>query len=205
MPCAPAMAKWSPFAMSPSARRGPGAGAGGRNGTGKTTPTSSIVGITRRFGGSRALADWTSPRCAQDQRARAGDPLGATGAQHLPLADGRGKHDRGGPAGPVTVDRVYEMFPRLKERAQQFRQPALGAASSRCWRLARALTLDPRVCCSTSRPRGLVPIIVEELLRALGTITWVRRHLFDHRRAECAKDLGLAGSGCDIGTRRNRA
>ena len=44
----------------------------GRNGTGKTTLINSIVGITRRFGGSVALggADITALR--PDQRARAG-------------------------------------------------------------------------------------------------------------------------------------
>ncbi|MDB5634235.1 MAG: transporter ATP-binding protein, partial [Tardiphaga sp.] len=44
----------------------------GRNGTGKTTLINSIVGITRRFGGTVALAgtDLTSMR--PDQRARAG-------------------------------------------------------------------------------------------------------------------------------------
>src|SRR3982074_3724606 len=44
----------------------------GRNGTGKTTLINSIVGVTRRFGGSITLggADITSMR--PDQRARAG-------------------------------------------------------------------------------------------------------------------------------------
>ena len=37
----------------------------GRNGTGKTTLINSIVGITRRFGGSVALDGPTSPRCGR--------------------------------------------------------------------------------------------------------------------------------------------
>src|SRR3954453_20622922 len=73
----------------------------GRNGTGKTTLINSIVGVTRRFSGRLALdgADITTLRA--DQRARR-HRLGAAGAQHLPLPDGRGEHDGGGAA--RTVD-----------------------------------------------------------------------------------------------------
>ena len=45
----------------------------GRNGTGKTTLINSIVGVTRRFGGT-IDGRWavTSPSLRPDQRARAG-------------------------------------------------------------------------------------------------------------------------------------
>src|ERR1700682_1449682 len=44
----------------------------GRNGTGKTTLINSIVGITRRFGGTVALAGTDITPMRPDQRARAG-------------------------------------------------------------------------------------------------------------------------------------
>ena len=44
----------------------------GRNGTGKTTLINSIVGITRRFGGSVALGGVDLTAMRADQRARAG-------------------------------------------------------------------------------------------------------------------------------------
>src|SRR5207249_2646440 len=44
----------------------------GRNGTGKTTLINSIVGITRRFSGTLALADADITTMRPDQRARAG-------------------------------------------------------------------------------------------------------------------------------------
>src|SRR5918996_5896872 len=44
----------------------------GRNGTGKTTLINSIVGITRRFGGSLALGGMDITALRPDQRARAG-------------------------------------------------------------------------------------------------------------------------------------
>src|SRR6187551_573632 len=44
----------------------------GRNGTGKTTLINSIVGITRRFGGSITLGGSDITQLRSDQRARAG-------------------------------------------------------------------------------------------------------------------------------------
>ena len=73
----------------------------GRNGTGKTTLINSIVGVTRRFGGTIAVG-WPRYHFAAAGPARAGrDRLGAAGAQYLPIADGGRKHDRGGTTGAV--------------------------------------------------------------------------------------------------------
>src|ERR1700686_5554286 len=44
----------------------------GRNGTGKTTLINSIVGITRRFGGTVKLGGLDITQMRPDQRARAG-------------------------------------------------------------------------------------------------------------------------------------
>jgi branched-chain amino acid transport system ATP-binding protein len=44
----------------------------GRNGTGKTTLINSIVGVTRRFGGTIRVGSHDITRLRADQRARAG-------------------------------------------------------------------------------------------------------------------------------------
>ncbi len=56
----------------------------GRNGMGKTTLVNSVIGVTRRFGGTIRLEGARRHR------------LGPAGAQHLPLADRGRKFDRGG-------------------------------------------------------------------------------------------------------------
>jgi branched-chain amino acid transport system ATP-binding protein len=142
----------------------------GRNGTGKTTLINSIVGITRRFGGTLALggADITALR--PDQRARAG--IGWVPQERNIFRSLTVEENMTAVAqpGPWTVERVYRMFPRLKERRGNFGNQ-LSGGEQQMLAIGRALTLNPRVLLLDEPTEGLAPIIVEELLKALGTIT----------------------------------
>ncbi|KJC56239.1 ABC transporter ATP-binding protein [Bradyrhizobium sp. LTSPM299] len=142
----------------------------GRNGTGKTTLINSIVGITRRFGGSVALAGLDITGMRPDQRARAG--IGWVPQERNIFRSLTVEENMTAVAqpGPWTVERVYEMFPRLRERRSNFGNQ-LSGGEQQMLAIGRALTLNPKVLLLDEPTEGLAPIIVEELLKAIGTIT----------------------------------
>jgi branched-chain amino acid transport system ATP-binding protein len=142
----------------------------GRNGTGKTTLINSIVGITRRFGGTLSLGGQDITPMRSDQRARAG--IGWVPQERNIFRSLTVEENMTAVAqpGPWTVERIYEMFPRLRERRQNFGNQ-LSGGEQQMLAIGRALTLNPKVLLLDEPTEGLAPIIVEELLKAIGTIT----------------------------------
>jgi branched-chain amino acid transport system ATP-binding protein len=142
----------------------------GRNGTGKTTLINSIVGVTRRFAGTVAVGGRDITPMRPDQRARAGIgwvPQERNIFRSLTVEENMTAVAQ---SGYWTVDKVYGMFPRLKERRNNFGNQ-LSGGEQQMLAIGRALTLNPKVLLLDEPTEGLAPIIVDELLKALGTIT----------------------------------
>ncbi|WP_257168513.1 ABC transporter ATP-binding protein [Bradyrhizobium sp. SRS-191] len=142
----------------------------GRNGAGKTTLINSIVGVTRRFQGKLALGGTDITSLRADQRARAG--IGWVPQERNIFRSLTVEENMTAVAqpGPWTVERVYQMFPRLKERRNNFGNQ-LSGGEQQMLAIGRALTLNPKVLLLDEPTEGLAPIIVEELLAAIGTIS----------------------------------
>jgi branched-chain amino acid transport system ATP-binding protein len=142
----------------------------GRNGTGKTTLINSIVGATRRFSGTIQLGDVDLTPLRSDQRARLG--IGWVPQERNIFRSLTVEENMTAVAQPGAWDteRVYAMFPRLKERRRNFGNQ-LSGGEQQMLAIGRALTLNPKVLLLDEPTEGLAPIIVDELLSALGAIT----------------------------------
>ena len=141
----------------------------GRNGTGKTTLINSIVGITRRFGGTIALGGLDVTAMRPDQRARAGIgwvPQERNIFKSLTVEENMTAIAR---PGPWTLEKVYSVFPRLQERRRNLGNQ-LSGGEQQMLAVARALILNPRIMLLDEPFEGLAPIIIEELLAVLSRI-----------------------------------
>ncbi len=141
----------------------------GRNGTGKTTLVNTLVGVTKRHGGRIHLAGRDVTRLPAYARAAAGIgwvPQERNIFKSLTVEENLTAVQR---PGPWDVARVYEMFPRLRERRGNMGSQLSGGEQPML-AVARALVLNPQVLLLDEPLEGLAPIIVQELLRAIARV-----------------------------------
>jgi branched-chain amino acid transport system ATP-binding protein len=141
----------------------------GRNGTGKTTLVDSLVGVTRRHGGTIALAGRDITALPAHRRVAAGIgwvPQERNIFKSLTVDENLTAVAR---PGPWTVARAYEMFPRLAARRANLGHQ-LSGGEQQMLAVARALVLNPRLLLLDEPLEGLAPIIVEELLRSIARV-----------------------------------
>jgi len=141
----------------------------GRNGTGKTTLINTIIGVTRLRGGSITLGGRDLTTTRPDKRALAGIgwvPQERNIFKSLTVEENITAVAR---PGAWNLARVYEMFPRLKERRSNLGNQ-LSGGEQQMLAIARALVLNPKLMLLDEPTEGLAPIIIEELLAALSRI-----------------------------------
>lgn len=143
----------------------------GRNGAGKTTCMAAIMGFLKPRRGSISLYGENVAGLAPDAIARKGICLVPQGRRMFRTLTVRenlmvaAQARKGGSAG-WSLDRVFELFPRLAERAEN-RGNQLSGGEQQMLAIGRALIGNPSVLLMDEPSEGLAPVIVEELARAV--------------------------------------
>ena len=148
----------------------------GRNGAGKTTTLKSIMGLMGRtrgsvtFKGEELLNRPAHVRFALGlayvpEERRIVQGLSVRENLRLGLVASRQKKREA-----ELIDEIAMIFPRLAERMDQD-AVTMSGGEQQMLAIGRALTLNPKVLLLDEPTEGLAPIIVEELLKAIGTIT----------------------------------
>jgi branched-chain amino acid transport system ATP-binding protein len=146
----------------------------GRNGAGKTTCMSAIVGFLPPRDGAITLFGESITRLSPEAISRKGIgfvPQGRrvfaslTVRENLEVA----RQARTGVATPWTLARVCELFPRLQERLHQH-AGSLSGGEQQMLAIARALMGNPRVLLMDEPSEGLAPLIVAEVGRTIARL-----------------------------------
>jgi branched-chain amino acid transport system ATP-binding protein len=142
----------------------------GRNGVGKTTTLELIMGRARRRGGTIRLAGSFIETLPTFERCRLGlgfVPQGREIFPNLTVVENLSAASR---AGVWTMDRVMDLFPSLRRRAKNLGRQ-LSGGELQMLAIARALMSNPKVLLLDEPTEGLAPIIVDQLIEVIGTLT----------------------------------
>lgn len=152
----------------------------GRNGMGKTTLMKAIMGLLPSSRGSVRLGEDELVGLPTHRRARLGIGYVPQGRGVFPDVSVERNLRYGFGIGQLPMegevpDRIFEMFPWLRERLDQ-RAGTLSGGEQQMLAIARALVSSPRLLLLDEPTEGLAPAIVEQLRDAIAVIASSGEH-----------------------------
>jgi len=144
----------------------------GRNGAGKTTCMSAIIGFLPPRKGAIRLFGEPIAGLAPEAIARKGVgfvPQGRRVFQTLSVKENLQVSERRGSFSAWNLASVFELFPQLEERAGQA-AGSLSGGEQQMLAIARALMGNPRVLLMDEPSEGLAPLIVAEVGRTIARL-----------------------------------
>src|ERR1700716_1534736 len=148
----------------------------GANGAGKSTTLRAIAGALMPRAGSITFRGQEISRLPSHARNHLGIALVPEGRHLFPylmvrenLELGGFKHRRDAAKVRGLIERIFAMFPRLRERASQ-NAGTLSGGEQQMLVLGRAMMSEPKLLCLDEPSLGLAPLVVRDIFRTIRTI-----------------------------------
>jgi branched-chain amino acid transport system ATP-binding protein len=147
----------------------------GANGAGKTTTLRTTMGSLRPWAGRVRLHGEDVTRLSPHAKANRGLVLVPEGRQLFPDMSAEENLEMGGYSKRArqrqkqNLERVYELFPRLKERRKQ-KSSTLSGGEQQMLALGRGLMQEPMVLMIDELSLGLAPVLAQQLFFTLKTL-----------------------------------
>lgn len=138
----------------------------GRNGVGKSTLLASVMGHTTLHAGEIVFAGQNISNMRVYRRATLGLGFVPQEREIFPSLSVRENLQVGARPGEWTEERVFGLFPRLRERSDN-RGNQLSGGEQQMLAIARALMTNPGVLLMDEPTEGLAPVLVETLAAVL--------------------------------------
>jgi branched-chain amino acid transport system ATP-binding protein len=146
----------------------------GSNGAGKSTTLRSISGLTPASSGKVVFAGQNITRVPAHEIVGFGIALSPEGRHCFPRMSVRenldlGAHRRRGAEISDDLERVFGLFPRLRERERQ-KAGTMSGGEQQMLAIGRALMARPRLLMLDEPSMGIAPILVQRIYETIGEI-----------------------------------